>query len=137
MAVVAVFDTNLLFSGLLWRGNPYRCLELMKSRTVESVTCQEILNKLAEKLRVKRNFSDTEVMSAQFQVRLFSRIVTVPHQLKGISTDPDDDIIIECAVVGNASHIVTGDKRHLLPLGSYQGIQIVTAADFLAHVARS
>jgi predicted nucleic acid-binding protein len=39
--------------------------------------------------------------------------------------------------VGGATHIVTGDRRHLLPLGSYQGIAIVSAADFLALVATS
>ncbi len=68
MLYVAVFDTNILLSGMGWRGNPYRCLELARAGTV----------------------------------------------------------------VGDATHIVTGDRRHLLPLGSYQGISIVTAADFLA-----
>ena len=45
--------------------------------------------------------------------------------------------VVECAVVGQATHIVTGDRRHLLPLGSYQGIAIVTAADFLTLVSVS
>jgi predicted nucleic acid-binding protein len=48
-----------------------------------------------------------------------------------------DHKVLECAVVGGATHIVTGDRRHLLPLGSYQGIAIVSAADFLALVATS
>ena len=52
--------------------------------------------------------------------------------LKVVSANPDDDKVIECAVVGGATHIITGDSRHLLPLGSYQGIFIVKAADFLA-----
>ena len=47
--------------------------------------------------------------------------------------DSEDDKIIECAVVGEATHIVTGDRRHLLPLGSYQGVLIITAANFLAQ----
>lgn len=51
------------------------------------------------------------------------------------TTDPDDNMILECAVVGSATHIVTGDKRHLLPLGSYQGISIISAADFLILVS--
>ena len=53
-------------------------------------------------------------------------------KLKVITADPDDDKVLECAVVAGATHIVTGDRRHLLPLGTYQGIQIITAADFLA-----
>ena len=42
---------------------------------------------------------------------------------------------VECAVVAGATHIVTGDRRHLLPLDGYRGTRIVTAAEFLAAVA--
>ncbi len=41
MRFVAVFDTNILLSGIGWNGNPFRCLELARSGTVEVVTCQE------------------------------------------------------------------------------------------------
>lgn len=43
-------------------------------------------------------------------------------------------MIVECAVVGGATHIVTGDQKHLLPLGNYQGILIVKPADFLTEL---
>jgi predicted nucleic acid-binding protein len=39
-------------------------------------------------------------------------------------------MIIECAIAGKATHIITGDK-HLLSLVEYQNIQIVKAKDFL------
>jgi len=61
--------------------------------------------------------------------------VTITNTLDSGITDPDDNMILECAVVGGATHIVTGDKRHLLPLGSYQGISIINAADFLTLVS--
>ena len=41
-------------------------------------------------------------------------------------------MVLECAVVGHANYIVTGDKKHLLPLKNYQGIEIVNAANFLS-----
>ena len=50
---------------------------------------------------------------------------------KVVVIDPDVDKIVECAVVGGATHIVTGDRRHLLRMGSYQGISIISPADFL------
>jgi hypothetical protein len=59
------------------------------------------------------------------------------HSDWALYPDPDDHKVLECAVVGGATHIVTGDRRHLLSLGSYQGIAIVSAADFLALVATS
>lgn len=56
----------------------------------------------------------------------------IANELKVIDADPDDDKVLECAVLGSATHIVTGDRRHLLPLGSFHGIRIVTPAEFLA-----
>lgn len=51
--------------------------------------------------------------------------------MKVIIADTDDDDILECAVIGQSHYLVSGD-RHLLAIGSYQGIQIVKAAEFLA-----
>lgn len=42
-------------------------------------------------------------------------------------TDPDDDHVIAAALAGQTDLIASGDKRDLLPLGSVQGIRIVTA----------
>ena len=60
------------------------------------------------------------------------RVVSITGELKKIVADPDDDKVLECAVVASATHIVTGDRKHLLPLGSYHGIRIVSPAEFLS-----
>jgi uncharacterized protein len=59
--------------------------------------------------------------------------VNITNSLKGMCADPDDDMVLECAVVANANYIVTGDK-HLLCLGDYQNILILKATDFLASI---
>jgi predicted nucleic acid-binding protein len=51
-----------------------------------------------------------------------------------VCRDPNDDMVLECAVVSGAQFIVTGDKD-LLVLNPYSGIQIVTPAEFLAETA--
>ncbi|MBI1928538.1 putative toxin-antitoxin system toxin component, PIN family [Candidatus Poribacteria bacterium] len=134
MRPVVVFDTNILLSGVGWRGTPYRCLELTRAGKVEGVTCQEILDELVEKLTVKLNFSQSQVTDTIADLLSFMRFVSITNAMKVIAADPDDDKVLECAIVGGATHIVTGDRRHLLPLGSYRGIQIVTAADLLAQI---
>ncbi|MFM7876239.1 MAG: putative toxin-antitoxin system toxin component, PIN family, partial [Microcystis panniformis] len=53
-----------------------------------------------------------------------------------VPNDPDDDMIIECAIAGKATHIITGDK-HLLSLVEYQNIQIVKAKDFLDFLTQN
>ena len=135
MDEIGVFDTNVLISAVLSsRGPPFRCLALAKTRAIQSVTCREILDEFDEKLFVKFGYAQEQSRAAAHEIEKLSLIVTISHTLK-VAADPDDDMVLECAVVGNATHIVTGDKRHLLPLGTYQGIRIVSPAQFLQWVA--
>lgn len=132
MLRVVVLDTNVLLSALFsLHGNAFRCLALAKVGVVQSVTCQEILQEFQGKLEGKFSYSTQRARAAVDEVRQCSRLVTITNNLKVVAADPDDDKIVECAVVGGATHIVTGDRRHLLPVGSYQGISILSPADFL------
>jgi putative PIN family toxin of toxin-antitoxin system len=132
---VVVFDTNILFSAIGWRGRPYACLERARNGLVDGITCQELLDELTDKLRTRLAFTDEQLAETLADLLGFLSLVAIPNTLHGVSVDPDDDKVLECAVVGRATHIVSGDRRHVLPLGSYQGIVIVSAADFLAHVS--
>ena len=133
MRPIVVYDTNILISGMIWGGTPYDCIALAQRNTVEAVTCPEILDEFSEKLTTKFNASPLQASEMVAELLNFHQSIKITNQLKRITTDPDDNKVIECAVVGDATHIVTGDKKHLLPLGSYQGILIVTAADMLAQ----
>ena len=131
MKYIVVFDTNILISALFSQtGSPFRALALAKIGQIESVTCQEIMDEFLEKLLLKFKFSEDKAQSAVDQILNFSRMVRISGTLKAVPNDPDDDMVIECAVVSNASHIVTGDK-HLLSLVKYQDIAIAKAADFV------
>jgi putative PIN family toxin of toxin-antitoxin system len=132
-----VFDTNILISALLsTNGNPFRCLALAKIGQIESVTCNEILDEFAEKLIIKFRFSQEMAQAAVEEVRNFSRLVEISTELKTVDADPDDDMVVECAVVGGATHIVTGDK-HLLSLRKYQEITIIKATEFIILLSQS
>jgi len=134
---VVVFDTNILLSALLsTSSNPFRCLALAKIGQVESVTCQEILDEFAEKLILKFKFSQDMAQLAVEEVRSYSRLVEISTTLKAVAADPDDDMVVECAVVGSATYIVTGDK-HLLALEKYGEIEIVKASEFIELISQS
>src|SRR5262245_24160524 len=107
-------------------------IELARQGLAESVTCQEILDEFREKLigKLKRTPAQADMLVDDF--RSFTRVVAISGTLKVVAADPDDDKVIECAVQGNATHIVTGDARHLLPLVNYQHIPIIRATDFVA-----
>ncbi len=131
MRPVVVFDTNILFSSIGWRGNPYRCIELARTGIVTGITCREILDELIDKLESKLSLTSDVALDAVTDLLSFLKPVPINGTLKVISADPDDDKVLECATVATASHIITGDRRHLIPLGNFQGIQIVTASEFL------
>lgn len=135
MRKVAVFDTNILFSATGWKGVPYECLELARAGQVDGVTCPELLDELAEKLQAKLLFSTERTVETLTDLLTFLRVVSISGQLKAVPADPDDDKVLECAVVAAATHVVTGDRRHLLPMGAFQGIRVVTAAEFLKAAA--
>ena len=137
MKYTVVFDTNILLSALLSpNGKPFRCLALAKIGQIESVTCQDILDEFAEKLLLKFQFSEDMTQLAVDEIKSFSRLVSITGNLKAVPDDPDDDMVIDCAVIGKATHIVTGDK-HLLALSNYQEILIMKATDFVNLLSES
>ena len=132
MRLVVVFDTNILISALLSVGSkPDLCINLARNGEIESVTCTEILGEFQQKLIQKFHYPVAEAQDVIDEIVGFSRIVVIANTLQVVEADPKDDMIVECGVVGKASHIITGDKKHLLPMRRYQNIDIVTATDFL------
>ena len=58
-----VFDTNVMVSGLLWRGKPYQCLLLARAGLVQAIYCREILAELSQKLEDKFGFSVNRIQA--------------------------------------------------------------------------
>ena len=132
MRLVVVFDTNILISALLSVGSkPDLCINLARNGEIESVTCTEILSEFQQKLIQKFHYPVADAQGVIDEIVGFSRIVVIANTLQVVEADPKDDMIVECGVVGKASHIITGDRKHLLPMRRYQNIDIVTATDFL------
>jgi len=125
-----VFDTNILFSSVGWLGNPYHCVQAARNGQCLSLTCEAILAELAEKLQLKRGLDPKQTSEITEEIRAFSKVIAITGGLKVVPADPDDDPVVECAALGHAQFIVSGD-RHLLALRNYQDIQIVKATDFL------
>jgi len=51
--------------------------------------------------------------------------------IDAVVKNPADNLILECAIWGDANFLVTGDKAHLLPLDPFRGIRIVRPRQFL------
>ena len=94
------------------------------------MTCRELLDELAETLQSKLSFTTEQTLDTVADLLTFLSLVPIAGKLKVVAADPHDDKVLECAATIGATPIITGDRRHPLPLGIFQGISILTAADF-------
>lgn len=133
-AVRVVFDTNILVSAHFWKGPPYRCLLAVEAGLAVLVLSDPILTELGEKLTVKFRVPKTEVDSILERLRTGAALTQIEGKAGWVPQDPDDDKFIETALVGGAGIIVSGD-RHLLTLRNAEGIDILTARQFLDRLA--
>jgi predicted nucleic acid-binding protein len=64
-------------------------------------------------------------------IRAITTLITPVFTLSVIKEDEPDNRVLECAVEGQASYIVSGDEHHLQPLKEHEGITILSPAQFL------
>jgi putative PIN family toxin of toxin-antitoxin system len=126
----AVFDTNIYISALITQGGRAEEAWLLAVEgRVDVYTSAAILTETAGKLREKFHWEDEWIKRAVRHIAVVARVVKPDSRLAILKDEPDNRIL-ECARHAGAEVIVTGD-RHLLSIGSFEGIRIVTLADFL------
>jgi hypothetical protein len=134
-----VLDTNVIVSALLSpAGHPAEIINLWEAEKIEVVSSPPLLIELERVLQyprvqkyLKRTQSDVDAFLRQFK----KIAITVEPQmtLDIIKEDPADNRVLECAVAGEASYIISGND-HPLKIKEYKGIVILKPAEFLTLV---
>ncbi len=127
-----LLDTNVILSGLNYSGNEQRVLELGYQLRFELVLSEHLLDEVLRGLLRKFDWSSVRATSALADLRRVASIVEPPRSADIIPDDHPDNRVLECAVHASASYLVTGDRKHLLPLGEFEGVRILRAPEFLA-----
>jgi uncharacterized protein len=122
-------DTNIYVSGLQVGGLPRRFLDLAAAGEFRLDVSEPILDKTLRVLRDKLQWSPDALRQAEDDIRSYTQRIILTQTL--IKADPCDNRLLECAAAAESDFIVTGDARHVLPLGQYSGIPILKVADFL------
>ncbi|MBI2632343.1 putative toxin-antitoxin system toxin component, PIN family [Candidatus Pacearchaeota archaeon] len=123
-------DTNVLVSATIVQGKQFELLKLAKLGKIKLITSPEIIKEFEKVIsRHRFGFSKEHVESAVKQLIEIMEIVIPQNKVKVVDEDPDDNIILECAIESNADFIVSGDS-HLLALKSYKNARIVNAIEF-------
>ena len=100
-------------------------LELAAAGQVTLITSETILAEMRGKLTSKLGWSENQALLFTETIRDITELVEPDIVLDVVSDDEDDNRIVECAVAGEASLIVTYDKD-LPRLKAYESIGIIT-----------
>lgn len=123
-------------SAVISAGLPRRLLDAALAATFELCTSEVLLAELNDVL--SREKFAARLMSARWtpqglvdDLRKVAVVASPANVPRVIANDADDDHVLAATVAGSADLIASGDKRHVLALGNYQGIPIVTAREAL------
>ena len=131
----AVIDTSVLVSGLLSRRSyPARVLDAWVFNQFTPVVSPDLAKEYASVLAREKFNSPGPV---EKRLHVLEKLLSLPwvvmvypaEKVIAVSSDPKDNMVLECAVGGKARWVVTGDQ-HLLSLGSFGDFTVVTAAQF-------
>ena len=135
-----VLDTNILVSGILSRkGAPAQALDAWRERRYLLVTSPSLIAEIRLVLhypRIRDRYALTDEDIDQIIALLEHEALLVSGETKlngAIPSDPQDEIVLACAIEGQVDMIVSGD-HHLLGLGTYDTIQILTAGQFIEKI---
>jgi putative PIN family toxin of toxin-antitoxin system len=138
----AVVDTNVFISGALTPGGtPAEVIRVAGQafRLVWSAgivtECLRVLAypKISKRLRASGDEEDAHVLLARLAAGADLVAPDLLSQIRTVPGDPSDDLFLATAIAGGARVLVSGDKRHLLPLREVSGVRIVDAATFAAE----
>ncbi len=128
----AVIDTNVTVSGLLFGGLPLKIIHAALVRRFEWIISPVLITELERVLRSDRfSLSDHEIQVLTTPLFGIAEIVVPEKTINTITRCPADNRVLECAMEGQCSVIVSGDRRDLLSLKRYQHVEMVTARQFL------
>jgi putative PIN family toxin of toxin-antitoxin system len=131
-----VLDANIYISGMISKkGNPFKILQRWKGSHFDLLISQPIVDEIIRVTgyeRIKKKYPKIH----ENQIELMGLIaeegtlVNPKTRFSLVTADESDNRYFECAIEGGAEYIVSGD-RHLLDIGVYRGIRVLTPAVFL------
>lgn len=127
-------------AALIWGGKPYALLKTTTHAPNEVWSSPLLLAELQRTLGYSKlkPYLDVRRLSQQAlydQIRLVTHTVADTHLNMQVCRDPDDDVVLACALSAKADFIVSGDKD-LLVLNNFEGIPILTASQALEMLQR-
>ena len=131
-----VIDTNVFVSGLMIPDSlPGRIVRVWEQSGFTLVTSEALMAELSSviaypKIRPRVERSDEELAAFYIAIRLMAELVDLEGVQGDVAPDPDDTMVLQTLIAGQADYLITGDKALLALAERYP---IVTPAEFAAR----
>jgi uncharacterized protein len=128
--VRVVLDTNILISALISdEGAPYVLVQAWLDGRFALITSDDQVDELLQVTRYPQVRRYIEAAEAGWLINRVKAAGEFVRRLPKVDASPDsgDNFLLAMAQAGKADCLVTGDKRHVLSLGSWKSTRIVTA----------
>lgn len=125
-----ILDTNVFVSGAFFGGILARILGAWRDARIRPVLSAEIFEeyrRVGQILGDRFPGIDLEPLLALLAVN--AEFVEAPALSEPVSTDPDDDKFLACAVAAGVTIIVSGDKD-LVDQSGWRGVRILRPRQF-------
>ena len=126
-----VIDTNVFISAFIFGGKPLEIIRLLLKGEIELYISPFIVNEIVRIFREKFAWEESKIEEILDMIKTKTIEVYPNFRVSIISGKDDDNRILECALEGKVNYIISGDKRHILPLREFEGIKIVSVNEFL------
>lgn len=126
-----VLDTNVYLSAAVFGGKPEDILALARKKQIQLFISEAIIEEITEVLKRKFHWQDQGVKLFLEDINVNSDLVFPVKELNVIRANNKDNRILKCAQEAGAHFIISGDKKHILPLKKFHGIKVVSPAQFL------
>jgi putative PIN family toxin of toxin-antitoxin system len=134
LALRLVIDTNVLVSAALKPDGLQRTVFLLAiTKPARLYVSQPILEEYADVLSRPELGIRKGLRQQLLQlIRNHSHIVAPSRRLE-VTSDPDDNLFVECADVARADYLITGNQKHFPPF--WKSTKIITAREFIGLAA--
>lgn len=134
-----VLDANIFVSFFLTQ-NPTiaKIFNLWQEKKLQVLISPDIkaeILKVFQYPKIKKNLKPQDYQALNFLLKEEIKLI-IPKKRITLCKDLEDNMYLECALEGKAGFLITGDKKHLLPLKKFRQTKIVSPNEFLKYLKK-
>jgi putative PIN family toxin of toxin-antitoxin system len=128
--LIACIDANVFLSALAFDGLPERVVDRLLAGEFAHVTGDNILAEVRRNAIGKLKLAATRVDATLDDIRAASSVYVPTGRITYIPY-AKDNLVLDVAFAGSCTVLVTGDRKHLLPLSPFRGLILEPPSVFL------